>query len=304
MGGDPAKEVGGRLGLGGIWAMPGRGSGRIALRATRLGGDGRGRVSEPPGSCYSGFSSAASRSPVRGSTGDVPVARRERHSMARDTEQLTKLILTLGKLSEPLVQDTSRAAQELKKRNRKGIRSSRDRQELVFWGKVTVSCLFAHISAVGSVTRKCVQLFRGFGDLTLSNREIAKLTDRRYDPDTDRVLGPTTPLSAIESLKLGLKYFAQLVGADFKLATGDDRWQGLRELQFARRRFTHPERIEDLYALEMFGSLQSSLVWFYGEMSRFLHAAFAAVGQTGFEMSSNVDLHIRPQATERFKLFF
>jgi hypothetical protein len=118
--------------------------------------------------------------------------------MGRDPEQLTKLILTLGKISKPLMEDTARAADELKKRDRKGTRSPRDGQELTFWGKVTTTCLFAHINAVGSAARKCVQLFPGFGDLTLTKREIAKLTDRKYDADTDQILGPTTPLSSIE----------------------------------------------------------------------------------------------------------
>jgi hypothetical protein len=69
-----------------------------------------------------------------------------------------------------------------------------------------------------------------------------------------------------------------LLGADFDLAVGDERWRGVLDVWESRRHFAHPERIEDLYAVEMFGGLQSSLIWYYGELMRWFAACSASVG--------------------------
>lgn len=201
--------------------------------------------------------------------------------MPKDKTQLTKQVYYLGEISTPLGEDTSRAMYKLKKQSDRGLRNSRDFQEISFWGKVAVSCFFTHMNAVGHTMRKMVQLFHNFGNLSLTNREIAKLAEYKYDSQADEITKIKKPLPSIESFKLGIRYFAKQLGADFTLETGDDRWRGLRNLQDARKRFTHPERIEDLYATEMFRSLQSSAVWFYSEMARFFEAAREALGVEG-----------------------
>lgn len=203
--------------------------------------------------------------------------------MPRDVEQLAKQVLVLHSIGRPLMEDTIRALGELKKCHDRGLRrGSVDLREFSFWAKVTVSCFFAHVTAVASIMRKNVQLFHSFSDVTPTAREIAKLVGRRYDKDADDVSRQwTRPLSTTDSLKLGFRLFARQIGAEFSLNTGDGRFRGLVNLQTARRRFTHPERIEDLYAPGMVGNLQSSLAWFYSEFQRFIHAAQAALGVAG-----------------------
>jgi hypothetical protein len=168
-------------------------------------------------------------------------------------------------------------------------------QEVCFWGKAVVSCLFAHMDALGYAARKCTVLFRSLGGLTFTTREIAKLSEVRYDSGNDWLTSIPELLNPLESFKLGVRYFSKLLGADFDLAVGDERWRGVLDVWKARRRFTHPKRIEDLYAIEMFGGLQSSLVWHFGELARWFGACAASVGLPAPNLDDNLfAVRVRP----------
>lgn len=184
----------------------------------------------------------------------------------------------LARLSEPLSKDIGIGMAQLKIANDRFRGRQDELQEVCFWGKAVVGCLFAHMDALGYAARKCAVLFRTLGELTLTNRELAKLSEVRYDAANDSLTRLPQLLNPPESFKLGVRYFSRLLGSDHNLAVGDERWKGVVDVWKARRRFTHPKRIEDLYAVEMFGGLQSSLVWHYGELVRWFAACSQSVG--------------------------
>ncbi len=182
--------------------------------------------------------------------------------------ELGRTLGYLARLSDPLSKDIGIAMAQLKVAHERFRTRPGNLQEVCFWGKAVVGCLFAHMDALGFAARKCAVLFRTMGGLALTNRELAKLSERRYDAGNDQLTSHPQLLNPPESFKLGVKYFSRLLGADFELAVGDERWRGVVDVWKARCRFTHPKRIEDLWAIEMFGGLQSSLVWHYGELRR------------------------------------
>ena len=184
----------------------------------------------------------------------------------------------LTRLSEPLSSDIGIAMAQLKIAHDRFRARPDNLQEVCFWGKAVVGCLFAHMDALGYAARKCAVLFRTLGGLTLTTRELAKLSEVRYDAANDRLTSVPDLLNPLDSFKLGVRYFSRLLGADFDLAVTDERWRGVLDVWKARRRFTHPKRIEDLYAVDMFGGLQSSLIWHYGELARWFAACAEAVG--------------------------
>lgn len=192
--------------------------------------------------------------------------------------ELAKMLVFLARLSDPLSDDIRFAMDQLKIANDHFRRRPDNLREVCFWGKAVVSCLFAHMDALGYASRKCVVLFRTLGGLALTNRELAKLAELRYDASIDQLTNHHQRLNPPESLKLGVRYFSRLLGIEFALAVGDERWRGVLDVWKARCRFTHPKGIEDLSAVEMFGGLQSSLVWHYGELSRWFAACAGSVG--------------------------
>jgi hypothetical protein len=192
--------------------------------------------------------------------------------------EFAKMLGYLAHLNEPLSSDLRVSIDQLKLAHDRFLRNSDNLQEVCFWGKAVVSCLFAHMDALGYAARKCAVLFRSLGGLDLTTKELAKLSEVRYDAQTQTLTRTPELLSPLDSFKLGVRYFSALLGADFKLAVGDERWRGVLDLWQARRRFTHPKRIEDLYAVEMFGGLQSSLIWHYGELMRWFTACSASAG--------------------------
>lgn len=209
--------------------------------------------------------------------------------MARNVEQLTKQLGLLAHLNKPLLADSMLAMERVIARNNAGIETTEDLKELTFWVKVTASNQFAHVNALGLMMRRFVTLFGTLGNLSLPKKTLAKLSEKRYDAATDRIFGKSRPLSATDSLKLGCRYYSQMLGAEFSLATGGTGWEKLVGLQVARRKFTHPERIEHLWATSAFPVLQPALTFFSGEMLRFFAAANAAVG-LGLEKAVPEDL--------------
>ncbi len=212
---------------------------------------------------------------------------------------LAKMFAYLMSLSEPLASDISIAREQLKIAHDRFLKDPDTLQDVCFWGKAVVSCLFAHMDALGYAARKCSVLFRSLGGLELTPKELAKLSEVRYDAKAKTLTTIPSLLNPLESYKLGVRYFSKLLGADFDLAVGDERWGGVLAVWEARRHFTHPERIEDLYAVEMFGGLQSSLVWHYGELIRWFAACSASLGlpvrETGKDLGAK---GIRPIAVQ------
>lgn len=151
-------------------------------------------------------------------------------------------------------------------------------QEVCFWGKAVVSSLFGHMDAVGFTARKMSVLFRSMGGLDLTNKELAKLSEVRYDKHTDQLTQIPDLLNPLEGFKIGAKYFCRLVGTPFELAVKDERWKGVIDLWKARISYTHPKRIEDLYAVELFGPLKSSLLWYHTEFLRMFVACAKSTG--------------------------
>lgn len=195
-----------------------------------------------------------------------------------ETSPLAGMLVYLGQIGDPLRSDLGHAMRQLKSTHDRFQRGREELQEVCFWGKAVVGCLFGHMDAVGYAARKMAVLFHSMGGLALTNRELAKLSEVRYDRASDSLSRTPDLLNPLEGLKLGVKYFARLVGAEFELATGDERWRGVLDLWKARKDFTHPKRIEDLYAVEMFGSLQSSIAWYFSELMRLFNVCGRTLG--------------------------
>jgi hypothetical protein len=218
--------------------------------------------------------------------------------------EFAKMLAYLDHLSKPLSSDLRIAKEQLKVAHDRFLQHPDTLQEVCFWGKAVVSCLFAHMDALGYAARKCAVLFRSLGGLNLTTKELAKLSEVRYDAETQALTRIPDLFNPLDSFKLGVRYFSALLGADFELAVGDERWRGVLDVWKARRRFTHPKRIEDLYAVEMFGGLQSSLIWYYGELMRWFAACAASVGLPVPELGKDLNAkRVRPIVVQSPPMF-
>lgn len=154
-----------------------------------------------------------------------------------------------------------------------------DNQEFRFYAKTLTLTLLGLADALGFFLREIVVSQVNRGALEISQKDLAHLSEKRYDRESDRVTDePVRFLSTKESFKLALKWFPLVFDeeADFKLNSVG--WQSFGKLVEDRNEFVHPKRLEHLASLETFAYLQSATLWFLEAASDLFTIASRAAG--------------------------
>lgn len=166
--------------------------------------------------------------------------------------------------------------------------------------KPLTRALLGQIDAISHLMRQIIVERARKGFPALTNKEIAKLGERRYDRESDSVLAePSRFLTTLESFRLALKYFPLLFAEDSDVDFSDSGWHSLTQLAHARNRFTHPELLEDLVPLDALVHLQSALLWSQTTVMNMMHVVQQATGGLpGPRISTK---NIRADRTSRLK---
>jgi hypothetical protein len=143
--------------------------------------------------------------------------------------------------------------------------------EFFFWLKTCIRSVIGEIDAVGSAMRRSVVMAASKLTPSISNRELAKLNERRFDRERNEVTDESVrSLSTLESFKLGLRFFPKLFGSDWSPNLKSTGWQALTKLAAARHDFTHPDRLEKLMPQEAYVWIDPALTWYTMVMGRLL----------------------------------
>lgn len=142
--------------------------------------------------------------------------------------------------------------------------------EFFFWLKTCIRAFHGSMDAMGFTLRRLVVEAVKSGDLSIPNRDLAKLSDRRYNRELDEVSDQSIRTPTPESLKLGLRFFPKLFGSRWEPDYGSSGWQALKKLLRARNAFTHADRIEKTMPREAYLFLEAGLKWYASAMGRLL----------------------------------
>ena len=144
-------------------------------------------------------------------------------------------------------------------------------KEFFFWLKTFIRSFLGEIDAIGYALRKSVTDSATSLSTPLSNRDLAKISERRYDRDRDEVtLEATRPLPTLESLKLGLRFFPRLFDSKWEPNFSSPGWHALTKLTAARHDFTHSGRLERVMPRDAYLFVEPAVEWYARAMGRLL----------------------------------
>jgi hypothetical protein len=143
-------------------------------------------------------------------------------------------------------------------------------EEVGFFIKKTIRAFFGQVDGLAYAFRQSVLYCAEERGMSLTNRERAKLDERRYDKATDSILEDRALLPTDESIKVALKYFPLLFGSSFQFDVGGQDWRGFLRLLRVRDQLAHPTNIERLYPINARTCLQPTLFWFSAQMEKMM----------------------------------
>lgn len=150
-----------------------------------------------------------------------------------------------------------------------------------FWIKAAIRCLLGAVDGISYAMRMAVVEHAASGALTLTKQEVARLREKKYDKNRDRLLNEPSLLSTAESFKLALRYFPRIFGSDYSLDTSGEEWRAFQRVVQVRNGFTHPKSLDDLGVFNAGSAVVPAIqwiVWVYSDLFRDLG------GRTGMSL--------------------
>lgn len=189
-----------------------------------------------------------------------------------DFSPLQKEILNdFFKLQRFVHRDTSISLDLLKPKVQPANEGLIETDEFFFWLKTLIRSFLGELDAIGFALRHSVVRSAPKLSVAIPNRDLAKLSERRYDRERDEVTAETGHfLPTLESLKLGLRFFPKLFGSQWTPDFTSSGWQALTKLTAARHAFTHPGRLEKLMPRDAYVFVEPAVSWYAAAMSRLL----------------------------------
>jgi hypothetical protein len=185
----------------------------------------------------------------------------------RVSQELRRNLFELRRLHSALRRDTELALFEFSAAVERFNRGEVSIEEAGSWCKAAVRSFVAEVDSLGHAMRRAVLRSADEQLLSLSTRERARLSEKKYDATTDSIGEKEAPLFLEEGIKEAFKYFPGLFGSDYKLATGGEEWRGFKRVVDVRNQLTHPEIPEHLSAVNAYPALLPSVIWFYGQLA-------------------------------------
>ncbi len=195
--------------------------------------------------------------------------------------QLQQSFQEISKLNHILGKDTMRSFSAMKDvvlRFDAGEKSKSLGGDACFLIKTTIRAFLGQVDGLGYALRRAVLSSAEDAGLVLTQKERAKLSEKRYDSKTNTLTDKRALLNTPESIKVGFEYFPRLVGTTFNLDTSGDGWRGFKRLVRVRNGFTHPKTIEDLSVTNSGQALQPTLAWFSSQAQNLVIECGRAMG--------------------------
>jgi hypothetical protein len=128
------------------------------------------------------------------------------------------------------------------------------------------------VEAASFTMRKAVVEAADEAGVELTNKERAKLIEKKYDAESDTITDIDVKGGKVaENLKLVFKYFPRLFGVDFKPDFGPG-WQSFLKLIDARNEMTHSGMLEHIIPIATLPLVQPSVMWFLTTLRDLLSA--------------------------------
>jgi len=172
----------------------------------------------------------------------------------------------LSRLSGVLHLDTQIAMDEMIRLVHDYNRGLASGEDVIFWVKVTIRSFMAQVDGLGYAMRRAVLQNAAKCSLSLTVKERARLSERKYDAVSDTILDQPAHLSTEEGIKVAFRYFPQLFGVNKVLDTSGEEWRGFKRVSAVRNKLTHPEIPEHLVPVNALPALHPTLLWFYSQL--------------------------------------
>ncbi len=131
-----------------------------------------------------------------------------------------------------------------------------------FWQKSIIRSFFAMVEATSFTMRKAVVEAAGEAGVELTNKERAKLIEKKYDAESDAITDIDVKGGKVaDNLKLVFRYFPRLFGVEFEPDLGKG-WQDFRELIKARNEMTHSGILEHIMPIKALPLVPPGVIWF------------------------------------------
>lgn len=108
------------------------------------------------------------------------------------------------------------------------------------WRRIFIRSLFSFIENCAYRLKQDARTFKKFPE-----EELCILTEKRHSlDDKGKVVEEKLFLKTLPNLKYAFNAFATAMDIDFKLNTGDARWENLKKSLKIRHRITHPKNLQ------------------------------------------------------------
>lgn len=146
-------------------------------------------------------------------------------------------------------------------------------EEYGFWLRNLIRTCFAHIEGITFLMRQSALWAFERSDLSLTEAEVAKLTEEEVVGEGDQQRRKKRFNSFQDNFELAFKYFPQAFGAHFRLNKGDTGWPTLLRAIQVRNAVTHPKKpSEFMISGVVLKDVRDTVIWFSETMSTVLNA--------------------------------
>lgn len=147
-----------------------------------------------------------------------------------------------------------------------------------FLHRLYIVTFYSAVDALTYDMRNGVNLFGKSAGVELTAKERAKLVERCYDPELDRVTDEVKKNSAKVNFRLAFEYFPRIYGVNFEVRTQHPGWNDFLELLKGRHKITHPKTLEGLLGIQGLQNLDRGRVWFQNEYKRLIQECMKQIG--------------------------
>jgi hypothetical protein len=170
--------------------------------------------------------------------------------------------------------------------------SKLDSEGLAFFLKLSIFSFVGFVEGLSFSMRNGVNLLGGLAGVELTERERAKLMERRYDKEKDKVTHILAKDSVNKNLGRAFRYYCQVYDVASPLDTNTAGYANFLDLLKCRHQITHPAYLEDVMPVGMLGVYNSAAAWFSEVVmelyTRCCQSAGVDIGKSGPYMTETV----------------
>ena len=175
-------------------------------------------------------------------------------------------LTTISSINSILSQDVKTSIDQFTSDLQLVSASGQPTEETAYIIRKAIRAFVGQVDGVSFAMRHAVLASADEVGLSLTVKERAKLSERKYDKATDSISENRALLNTPDSLKLALRYFPQLFGSTYALDTSGVAWRSLIRLVDVRNGFSHPRTLDAFSPINALYILRPTFLWFFYQM--------------------------------------